>query len=108
MDAPASEEAPDQAAQYIASLTLRVLRGINAILAAGENRDGPGCNAGAVRGGIDAAGEARYGAKSRLTESACEPVGDFHTGGRRIARADDRHRRQSQHSGITADRNQGR
>jgi hypothetical protein len=55
-----------------------VLRRINAILAAGENCDGPGCNAGRVRRGIDAARKAGYGGKSSLTKSARQPLGDLH------------------------------
>ena len=47
-----------------------MLGGINAILAAGENCDSPGCNAGAVRGGIDAARKARYSGESRVTKFA--------------------------------------
>jgi hypothetical protein len=85
-----------------------VLRRVNSILAAGENGDGPGHNAGAVRSGIDAARKARHNGKSSLAKSARQALGDLHAGGRRIARADDRHWRQSEHGGITADGNQGR
>jgi hypothetical protein len=64
---------------------VRVLRGIDPILASGKNSDGTGCKASAVRGGIDAAREARYGGKSKLTKSARQPLGDLHAGGRSIA-----------------------
>jgi len=61
-----------------------------------------------MRGGIDAAGEARCNSKSRPAEFARQPLGDFHAGGRSVARADNRDQRRRQHVGIAADRQQRR
>ena len=58
-----------------------VLRRINPILAAGENRNRTGRCAGTVRGRIDAAREARCNAKSGLAKPACKPLSDFHASG---------------------------
>ncbi len=48
---------------------------IDAVLAAGKNRDRAGCEAGAMRGGIDAARQSRRDGKSCFTQAARQPLG---------------------------------
>jgi hypothetical protein len=43
---------------------------IDTVLPTGKNRDRIGCDAGAMRGGIDAAGETGRDGKSRRTQAA--------------------------------------
>jgi hypothetical protein len=85
-----------------------VLGRINAILAAGEDRNGTGRDAGAMPGGVDAARQSRCDGKSRLRQCAREPLGDLHASGRGIARADDGDERHRQHASMAADREQRR
>ena len=68
-----------------------VLGRIDAVVPAGEHRDGAGRKARAMRGRVDAAGEARDDDEARLAEPARQPLGDLDAGGRGVARADDRH-----------------
>jgi hypothetical protein len=86
----------------------RVLRRIDAVLATGENGQRTGRNTGAMRGSVDAARQPGCGGKSRFTELARQPLGDFDACGSGIARADDRDQRHRQDAGVTADREQGR
>ena len=56
---------------------------------AGQHRDSAGCEAGAVRGGIDAARQPRHRAETGIAEVARQPFGEFDAGSRSVARADD-------------------
>ena len=76
---------------------------INAILPSGENGDGSGGNARAMRGGIDAARQTRRDGKPRVPEIACELLRHFYAGRRRIARADDGNARLCENLHAAAD-----
>ncbi len=61
-----------------------------------------------MRGGVDAAREARHDAETMLAQRAREPLGKFHAGGGRIARTDDRHQRPLEHGQLAAHRQERR
>ena len=85
-----------------------VLGRIDALMAAGEHRDGAGREAGAMGGGIDAARQPRHDAEAGLAQVARQPLGEFDAGGRGIARADDGDQRLRQHGELAAHRQQRR
>ena len=71
-----------------------VLGRIDAVVSAGQHRDGAGREARAMRGRVDAARKPGGDDESGLAEFAREPLGEFHAGRRSVARADDSdHRR---------------
>ena len=81
---------------------IAMLRRIDAVMAAGEHGDGAALDAGAVRGLVDAAGEAGDDDKAGFAKLAGELTGEFQacTGG--IARADDRDHRPHQRCDVAA------
>ena len=62
-----------------------VLLGIDVIVTAGENRDGAGRKARAMRDGIDAARKARSDHETGFGKLVREALGEFQSGSRRIA-----------------------
>ena len=82
---------------------------IDAVVAAGEHRDRAGREARAMRGGIDAARQARDDARSRRSpRSRASRSANFTPARRGIARADDGDQRPRQHGGVAAHREQRR
>jgi hypothetical protein len=79
-----------------------VLGRIDAVVAAGEHGDGAGGEAAPVCRGVDAARQAGCNREPRFAELARQPLGEAHARGRGIARADDRHGRQGERSGVAA------
>jgi hypothetical protein len=75
---------------------------IDAVLSAGEDGNRAALKASPMRRCIDAAGKTRRGGKSGFTEFVGEPLGEFQTGGRCIARTDNRHRRQGERGAVAA------
>ena len=58
-------------------------------MTAGEHRDGAGGEAGTMGGRIDAAGKPGDDGKAGLAKLTRQPLGELHSGRRRIARTDD-------------------
>jgi hypothetical protein len=81
---------------------------IDPVLSAGKNRDRTGCDASAMRSGIDTTGETGRDSKSRCAQAARQLLGDFHPGRGCITRANDRDQRQGKHARLAADRDQRR
>ena len=77
-------------------------------MAAGENGDRAGLQAGAVCCRIDAACETGDDGESRSTEIARHSIGEFHAGGRSVAGADDCDLRPREDVGVTTDADQRR
>ena len=76
---------------------------IDTILAAGEHRDGPGGKARGMRRRVDAAGEPGGDDKACFAKFARDPLSEFQSRARSVARADDRHHRQRQRPHLAAD-----
>jgi len=85
-----------------------VLGRVDAIMAAGQDRDGAGRETGAVCGGIDTAREPRHRAEPGLTQVARQPLGEFDAGRRSVARADNGDQRTRYRGERAAHRQQGR
>ena len=81
----------------------RMLGRIDAILAARQHRDGPGGEARGMRRRVDAAGEPGGDDKACFAEFARDPLGEFQSRARGVARADDRHHRQCKRVHVAAD-----
>ena len=62
---------------------------IDAIVAAGQHGDGAAAEARTMRGGVDAARQARDDGEAGVAEIARESLGETHAGGRGVARTDD-------------------
>lgn len=81
---------------------IAVLGRIDAIMSAGEHRDRAACDAGAMRGLIDAAGEPRDDDEAGLSKLARELAGEFQARAGGIARADDGDHRTHQRCVLAA------
>ena len=77
----------------IASSRPMCSRRIDAVVAAGQHRDGAGREARAMRGGVDAAREARGDDEAGFAEVARQPLGEFQPRRGGVARADHRDHR---------------
>ena len=87
---------------------IAVLGRIDAVMAAGQHRDGAGRKTGAVGGGIDAARQSRHGAETGVAQVARQPLGEFDAGRRGVARADNGDQRVRQYGELAAHRQQRR
>jgi hypothetical protein len=87
---------------------IAVLSRIDAVMAAGQHRDGAGRKACAMGGGVDAARQPRYGGEAGRAQVARQALDEFDSGRRGVARADDGDQRPHQHSQLAAHRQQRR
>ena len=85
-----------------------VLGRIDAVMAAGEHGDRAGVQAGAVCCRIDAACETGDDGNTRSAEIARHSIGEFHAGGRSVARADNGDLRPREDVGVATDTDQRR
>ena len=87
---------------------IRVLGRIDPVLTAGQYRDGPAFETGAMRRRVDAARQPGDKGEAGLAELVRDSLGEFQPRTRSVARADDRHHRQRQRARIATDGDQRR
>ena len=76
---------------------------IEPIVAAGEHGDRPGRQTCSMRRRIDTAGQTGNNGETGFTEFMRNPLGEFQSRARSIARADNRHHRHRQRPKLAAD-----
>jgi hypothetical protein len=87
---------------------IEVIGGINPFMTAGQHRDRAACKTGVVRRRVDAARQPRDDAEAGLAQRAREAFGEFHAGGRGVARADNGDQGPVQDRGLAAHRDERR